>query len=232
MDPASEDKDFKRGSTSTNSTSNFTYEELSNGMTCPTCEGTGKIPRGREDDLVALIPFTDDRLKPRRTWLYVFLSIFACAVVAGVLVAFLIPRPILLQQLGDVQTVATWYNTSKPEMKLTLQTDFEVYNYNFFSLTEQSMSIMARWSEEAIGTNVTMLNTTTGGRQSHQFSANVTVTITESVLVSHCVGTATPSHLIYMQFTSEFQYHLMSQDQQETDIYYKAVSCSPLPGPS
>ena len=51
---------------------------------CPTCGGTGKVPKGvsascnnycdvcitytgQQEELVALIPYKDDRLKPRRT---------------------------------------------------------------------------------------------------------------------------------------------------------------------
>ena len=42
-----EDKEYPGGSTSSrNGSGEFGYEELSNGLTCPTCQGTGKIPRG------------------------------------------------------------------------------------------------------------------------------------------------------------------------------------------
>ena len=34
------------GSVSSTGSQEFGYEELSNGLTCPTCQGTGKIPRG------------------------------------------------------------------------------------------------------------------------------------------------------------------------------------------
>ncbi|CAB1311984.1 unnamed protein product [Coregonus sp. 'balchen'] len=36
------------------------------GDTCPTCRGIGRIPRGH-DQLVAVIPCSDKRLKPSRT---------------------------------------------------------------------------------------------------------------------------------------------------------------------
>ncbi|KAK2522313.1 Tmem106a [Columba livia] len=36
-------------------------------VNCPTCQGTGRIPREQERQLVALIPYGDQRLKPRRT---------------------------------------------------------------------------------------------------------------------------------------------------------------------
>lgn len=76
------------GSTNHSNANNpsFAYEELMHGsVPCPSCDGSGRIPKGsfhiciktiktidvcfveREKQLVALIPLTDKRLKPRRT---------------------------------------------------------------------------------------------------------------------------------------------------------------------
>eukprot|EP00057_Strongylocentrotus_purpuratus_P003744 XP_003727264.1 PREDICTED: transmembrane protein 106B [Strongylocentrotus purpuratus] len=162
---------------------NYTYEELSDTFTCPTCQGTGKIPRGREDDLVALIPYSDARLKPRRTVRYVFLSIFICALIAGVLIAFLLPRPILFEQKGKVDTVFTSYNQSVPTMTLVLESQFDIYNYNFASLDGQTLTITVSWSEQTIGTNITILNNTITGRHDYLLSGNVTVILTDSAWV-------------------------------------------------
>ncbi|XP_041479303.1 transmembrane protein 106B-like [Lytechinus variegatus] len=207
----------------------YTYEELSDGFACPTCQGTGKIPRDRADDLVALIPYSDARLKPRRTLRYVLLSIFLCASLAGILIAFLLPRPISFEQKGKVATVYTSYNQTVPTMTLVLETKFDIYNKNFVAIDGQSLTITGSWSEQVIGTNITVLDSSVHvpGRQNFELSGNVTVTFTESAWVSHCVeGTIT--HLIYMEFIATFQYGLMSQSQQSTLTYYKAVSCRPI----
>ncbi|XP_015255629.1 PREDICTED: transmembrane protein 106B-like [Cyprinodon variegatus] len=49
--------------------SQFPYVEFTgrDSVTCATCQGTGRIPRGQENQLVALIPYSDQRLRPRRT---------------------------------------------------------------------------------------------------------------------------------------------------------------------
>ncbi|KAG7282960.1 hypothetical protein CRUP_028477 [Coryphaenoides rupestris] len=49
--------------------SQFPYVEFTgrDSVTCPTCQGTGRIPRGQENQLVALIPYSDQRLRPSRT---------------------------------------------------------------------------------------------------------------------------------------------------------------------
>ncbi len=76
--------------------SQFPYVEFTgrDSVTCPTCQGTGRIPRGQENQLVALIPYSDQRLRPRRTKLYVMASVLACLLLSGLAVFFLFPRTI------------------------------------------------------------------------------------------------------------------------------------------
>lgn len=47
------------------------YTELIGGsVPCPSCSGSGFIPKELESTLVALIPLNDERLKPKRTWVF------------------------------------------------------------------------------------------------------------------------------------------------------------------
>ncbi|XP_071479528.1 transmembrane protein 106B-like [Diadema antillarum] len=176
----------------------FTYQELSDGFTCPSCHGRGKIPRGQEADLVALIPYNDSRLKPRRTFLSVLVSVLACATLAGVLCAFLVPRQLEMKVIG-VETQAVSINTTIPSMSLLLQTEFSVYNKNFVSAYSQNATVTAYWSDQIKGVNTTIMSATIGGRKSHAIFANVTATFVEPFLVSYCDGPS-PTHIIYMQF--------------------------------
>uniref|UniRef100_A0A3Q4MYQ0 Transmembrane protein 106 N-terminal domain-containing protein n=2 Tax=Neolamprologus brichardi TaxID=32507 RepID=A0A3Q4MYQ0_NEOBR len=47
----------------------FPYVEFTgrDSVTCPTCQGTGRIPSEQVNELVALIPYNDQRLQPQRT---------------------------------------------------------------------------------------------------------------------------------------------------------------------
>ncbi|XP_033618961.1 transmembrane protein 106A isoform X3 [Fukomys damarensis] len=74
---------------------------------CPTCRGSGEIPQEREKQLVALIPYGDQRLEPRRTKLFVFLAVLLCLVTAGFAFFFLFPRSISVHPAGlNSSTVA------------------------------------------------------------------------------------------------------------------------------
>uniref|UniRef100_A0A8C3YMD1 Transmembrane protein 106A n=1 Tax=Catagonus wagneri TaxID=51154 RepID=A0A8C3YMD1_9CETA len=77
-------------------------------MTCPTCQGSGEIPRELEKQLVALIPYGDQRLKPRHTKLSMFLAVFICLVTSSLIVFFLFPRTIVLQPAGLNSSTVTF----------------------------------------------------------------------------------------------------------------------------
>ncbi|XP_073091750.1 transmembrane protein 106A isoform X2 [Manis javanica] len=69
-------------------------------VTCPTCQGSGEIPRELERQLVALIPYGDQRLKPRHTKLFVFLAVLVCLMTSSLIVFFLFPRSVAVQPAG------------------------------------------------------------------------------------------------------------------------------------
>uniref|UniRef100_A0A673V9Q5 Transmembrane protein 106A n=1 Tax=Suricata suricatta TaxID=37032 RepID=A0A673V9Q5_SURSU len=76
-------------------------------VTCPTCQGRGEIPTELEKQLVALIPYGDQRLKPRHTKLFVFLAVLTCLVTSSLILFFLFPRPTSVQPAGlNSSTVA------------------------------------------------------------------------------------------------------------------------------
>ncbi|KAF6299961.1 transmembrane protein 106A [Rhinolophus ferrumequinum] len=69
-------------------------------VTCPTCQGSREIPRELEKQLVALIPYGDQRLKPRHTKLSVFLAVLICLLTSSLSIFFLFPRSIAVQPAG------------------------------------------------------------------------------------------------------------------------------------
>ncbi|XP_037849793.1 transmembrane protein 106A isoform X5 [Chlorocebus sabaeus] len=76
-------------------------------VTCPTCQGSGKIPQELEKQLVALIPYGDQRLKPKHTKLFVFLAVLICLVTSSFIIFFLFPRSVVVQPAGlNSSTVA------------------------------------------------------------------------------------------------------------------------------
>ncbi|XP_059893734.1 transmembrane protein 106A isoform X6 [Gadus macrocephalus] len=99
------------------------------GDTCPTCRGTGRIPRGQEDMLVAVIPCNDVRLKPQRTKLYVCLSMGLCLVICCLILYFLFPRTVVLVPVF-VQSVTVYFTPEAVSLEVTNLVN--ISNENFF----------------------------------------------------------------------------------------------------
>ncbi|TMS22236.1 Transmembrane protein 106B [Larimichthys crocea] len=98
----------------------------SSGDSCPTCRGTGRIPRGQEDQLVAVIPCNDVRLKPRRTKLTVCVSMGLCLFVCCLILFFLFPRSVTLTPVS-VQSVMVYFSPNKVQMEVTFLLQVEHY---------------------------------------------------------------------------------------------------------
>ncbi|XP_020948269.1 transmembrane protein 106C isoform X2 [Sus scrofa] len=89
----------------------FPYVEFTgrDSITCLTCQGTGYIPTEQVNELVALIPHSDQRLRPQRTKQYVLLSVLLCLLASGLVVFFLFPHSVLVDDDG-IKVVKVTFN--------------------------------------------------------------------------------------------------------------------------
>ncbi|XP_008939818.1 PREDICTED: transmembrane protein 106C-like [Merops nubicus] len=64
-----EEGDFLESQDRVEDIARFPYVEFTgqDSITCPTCQGTGCVPTEQVNELVALIPYSDQRLRPQRT---------------------------------------------------------------------------------------------------------------------------------------------------------------------
>ncbi|KAM4822996.1 transmembrane protein 106A isoform X1 [Urocitellus parryii] len=105
---------------------------------CPTCQGSGKIPQELEEQLVALIPYGDQRLKPRHTKLSVFLAVFICLMTSSSIIFFLFPRSIGVQPAGlNSSTVAF----DESDIHLNMTSILNISNTNYYPITVTQLTI-------------------------------------------------------------------------------------------
>ncbi|NXX97060.1 T106A protein, partial [Centropus bengalensis] len=103
-------------------------------VNCPTCRGTGRIPREQEKQLVALIPYGDQRLKPRRTKLYVCLAVTICLLTTSLSIFFLFPRVITVLPAGlDASSVS--FDNTTASISLNMTNVLNITNNNFYVVT-------------------------------------------------------------------------------------------------
>uniref|UniRef100_H3BIL7 Transmembrane protein 106C n=2 Tax=Latimeria chalumnae TaxID=7897 RepID=H3BIL7_LATCH len=131
----------------------FPYVEFTgrDSITCPTCQGSGLNPTDQVNELVALIPYSDQRLRPQRTKLYVLLSVIACLLLSGLIVFFLFPRSILVRDDG-IKVVTVWFDKENFKLLVTLTCTLNISNSNFYFVSVDSLTSQVQYMKTVIGT--------------------------------------------------------------------------------
>lgn len=197
------------------------------GSTCPTCQGTGKIPRGQEDELVALIPYNDDRLKSHkcRTCCYVSLVLAFLLITGGLLTAFLFPRDVQVDIL-DLNSTKHWVADKNAsgvfDAILEVQTQLAIHNRNFFPLQVNVLNVTLSHLNYTVGILSYPLKTV--NKRTHQkvnVTQNATFTGALALKIIHqCRQNWT--NYIYMEASVVLDYTYLSHssDVVNSGSYY------------
>ncbi|XP_062975756.1 transmembrane protein 106C isoform X1 [Elgaria multicarinata webbii] len=131
----------------------FPYVEFTgqDSITCPSCQGTGCIPMEQVNELVALIPYHDQRLKPQRTKLYVLVSVLLCLLVSGLVVFFLFPHSVLVDDNG-IKVVTVWFDKKNSLVTLAITATLRIRNSNFYSVAVTSLASQVQYMNTVVGT--------------------------------------------------------------------------------
>ncbi|KAI6203651.1 hypothetical protein M3Y94_00581400 [Aphelenchoides besseyi] len=142
------------------STGQTDYTELGNGsVPCPSCNGSGMIPKELESTLVALIPINDNRLKPRKTWTYISIWVTICLFFGGSILFVLMPRTVTLS--SDVKSISV-VNVTRNDPSAAAFIDFNFIdrvnvssgNYlpvSIINITATIVSKFQPWSVDIVG---------------------------------------------------------------------------------
>ncbi|CAI8006306.1 Transmembrane protein 106A [Geodia barretti] len=185
---------------------------MSGGVECPTCRGTGRLPRGQNEQLVALIPYSDKRLKPRRRWcVYVSIVLVVLLVCGGVLLAFMFPRAASISLLA-MNSSTEWsplHNASG--VSILMETRVRIKNNNFFRLEVQWLNISLFNSQTQVGDKQTG-PFSIGPRQDSTTTVEQNATFTDdlaSKVRSLCTG-GDWQHCLSMFAMGEMKYTVLS----------------------
>uniref|UniRef100_A0A8C2H9S5 Transmembrane protein 106B-like n=1 Tax=Cyprinus carpio TaxID=7962 RepID=A0A8C2H9S5_CYPCA len=165
---------------------------------CPTCQGTGRIPRGQENQLVAVIPCSDQRLKPHHTSLYVFISVGLCLLICSLILFFLFPRSM---DMSAVELKSSMVYFTPDKVKIVITHEMNLTNQNFVSITAANLSVQSFIFETVVGNN--------------KFP-NVTILPPRSQKTSQSIQIHTL--FLHLQLTIKVSY-LSHSEQMSTDAY-------------
>ncbi|XP_048196045.1 transmembrane protein 106B [Perognathus longimembris pacificus] len=208
--------------------SQFPYVEFTgrDSVTCPTCQGTGRIPRGQENQLVALIPYSDQRLRPRRTKLYVMASVFVCLLLSGLAVFFLFPRSIDVKYIG-VKSAYVSYDVEKRIIYLNITNTLNITNNNYYSVEVENITAQVQFSKTVIGKARLNNITNIGPLDMKQIDYTVPTVIAEemSYMYDFCTLISIKVHniVLMMQVTVTTAY--FGHSEQISQERYQYVDC-------
>ncbi|KAM3821919.1 transmembrane protein 106B isoform 3-T4 [Vipera latastei] len=208
--------------------SQFPYVEFTgrDSVTCPTCQGTGRIPRGQENQLVALIPYSDQRLRPRRTKLYVTASVIGCLLLSGLAVFFLFPRSVDVQYVG-VKSVYVDYEAQRRIIYLNITNTLNITNNNYYSVEVDNITAQVQFAKTVIGKARLNNNTHIGPLDMKQIDYMVPTVIQDemSYMYDFCTLISIKVHniVVMMQVTVTTSY--FGHSEQISQERYQYVDC-------
>uniref|UniRef100_A0AAF6YHE8 Transmembrane protein 106C n=1 Tax=Bos taurus TaxID=9913 RepID=A0AAF6YHE8_BOVIN len=127
----------------------FPYVEFTgrDSITCLTCQGTGYIPG---ESLVIMVK--DD--SPRRMKQYVLLSILLCLLASGLVVFFLFPHSVLVDDDG-IKVVKVTFDEQRSLVILAITATLKIRNSNFYSVAVTSLSSEVQYMNTVVGSYTT-----------------------------------------------------------------------------
>ncbi|KAM9855367.1 transmembrane protein 106C-like [Aulostomus maculatus] len=206
----------------------FPYVEFTgrDSITCPTCQGTGRIPSGQVNELVALIPYSDQRLQPQRTKLYVVLSVVLCLLASSLVAFFLFPRAVVVVDNG-IRLVTVRFDPSASKVLMNMTSTLNFTNPNFFSVLVQSVNCQVLYMKTVIGTRQLNNATTVLPLSETQVNYTVSVEIGSSApyVYAFCTMPSIKVHniLVFMQTSVKTSY--MVRTSQNTLEAYRYIDC-------
>lgn len=193
------------------------------GVTCPTCRGTGRIPRGQEDQLVAVIPCNDKRLKPSRTKLYVFISTAACLFISCLVLFFLFPRSVTVTPVS-LLSCTVFFSTEKRTVELQITNVFNISNGNFVPVQIEQQTLKGLIQDTIVG-NTTIRNTSVVNSQSRKsYQILTSLTIKDPGLYTYCT-TSFRIHTIFLALQMTLNISYLSHTEQLSLETYEYVDC-------
>ncbi|RVE70189.1 hypothetical protein OJAV_G00061940 [Oryzias javanicus] len=205
----------------------FPYVEFTgrDSITCPTCQGTGRIPSEQVNELVALIPYSDQRLQPQRTKLYVGLSVLLCLLVSSLVAFFLFPRSVVVEDAG-LRSVTVRFDHSSKKVLMNMTSTLNFSNPNFFSVLVQSVSCQVLYMKTVVGTRQLDNSTTVLPLSQSQLNFTVSVEIGSSAPYVYAFCTMpikVHNIVIFMQTTVKTSY--MVRTSQNSLESYRYIDC-------
>lgn len=206
----------------------FPYVEFTgrDSITCPTCQGTGRIPTGQVNELVALIPYSDQRLRPQRTKLYVVLSVVLCLLASALVAFFLFPRSVLVSDDG-IKVVTVQFDRNNSKVFINMTSTLNISNPNFYTVSVDSLTSQVLYMKTVIGTQQlsNVLQIQPLSQRQVNFTVAMEISGSLSYVYTFCTMATIKVHniVVFMQTSVKTSY--MVRSAQNSLEAYRYIDC-------
>ncbi|XP_060059422.1 transmembrane protein 106A isoform X2 [Erinaceus europaeus] len=211
-------------------------------VTCPTCQGSGEIPQELEKQLVALIPYGDQRLKPRHTLaqhkligyrvhqgadsikrkLSVFLAVLLCLLTSSLIVFFLFPRSVVVQPAGLNSSIVTF---DEADIHLNITNILNISNSNYYPITVTQLTIEVLHLSLVVGQVSDHLLLHVHPLASEQMFYAVSNRIWDENTYKICTWLKTKVHHVLLHIQGTLTCSYLSHSEQLVFQSYEYVDC-------
>ncbi|KAB5555548.1 hypothetical protein PHYPO_G00035450 [Pangasianodon hypophthalmus] len=189
---------------------------------CPTCRGSGRISRSDEAQLVAVIPCSDQRLKPSRTKLYVCTSITLCLLTCFLILFFLFPRSLVMSPIS-LQSSLVYFTPQNVQMLITNK--LNISNQNYVSTEAHDLDLQVLINEIVVGRTKISNVTTVPPRSQKTFTIVTNATIEDQGLIYYCQTSAIRPHTLYVHLQMTIKAYYLSHEEQLSLDTYEYIDC-------
>nr|XP_048300673.1 transmembrane protein 106C [Myodes glareolus]XP_048300674.1 transmembrane protein 106C [Myodes glareolus] len=206
----------------------FPYVEFTgrNSVTCHTCQGAGYVPAEQLNELVALIPHSDQRLRPQRTKQYVLLSVLLCLLASGLVFFFLFPHSVRVDDSG-IKVVKVTFNKQDSLVVLHVMATLKIRNSNFYSVSVTNLFSQVQYMNAVVGTYMTTNVSVIPPRSEHlvNFTVKAEVGGPSSYLYFFCTVPAILVHNIMIFMRTSVQLAYIGHTSQSATEAQHYVDC-------
>ncbi|XP_028674380.1 transmembrane protein 106A [Erpetoichthys calabaricus] len=195
-----------------------------NSTNCPSCQGTGRIPRGQEKQLVALIPYSDQRLQPSRTKLYVFLSVLLCLLASALVMFFLYPRTITMEQSG-MKSSLVYFSPKDSAVIMNVTNMVNITNNNFYSIHISNLNLQVLLLDTVVGRIKSDNETIIKPLGKMQLDYKVDIVINDPGMFHFCTMQAIKIHMVVFHIQGSMTANYVTRTEELPLETYQYIDC-------
>ncbi|KAM3187372.1 hypothetical protein ACTXT7_002481, partial [Hymenolepis weldensis] len=154
-------------------------------------------------EYIALIPLTDQRLRPQRITIKILLTVILCLVISGLLLFFLMLRSVELSS-ADHLLLPDNVTITESTVSLNLSYPINVTNWNFVPLHVESVDLMAFYHAYVLKQTEATLDEWVPARSTKELHVNQTLVFDDPIfsvyLPKMCQMNNTYYNQIYITF--------------------------------